>query len=320
MFSWRRILGAFAILGLIGPVLGLVLADLLPDRWWSEAFEHPRPQYLACSLLAAGMLLILIRRRLAWLACLIPLWALGGMLPALHGRSGGAADAAGLRVVTANVHATNPDPAAAIAAILALDADVVALLEPTADWEEPLGVLRAAYPQHRELLREDNFGIALYARSGRISTWWPDQVEVPGLLLQTDGIELLAVHPPPPFSPVYHAWWHSELGAIATWAPSRPAAVVVGDLNATPWSGGYRRMCAVGGLAGQGGLAMWRPTWMWPTPLAAPIDHILVGPALRVSGHRVGPDIRSDHLPVSANIVRHPQIPVRSAQPLGVVP
>lgn len=319
-FSWRRILCAFAILGLAGPFLGLVLADLLPDRWWNEAFEHPRPQYLLCGTLAAAALAILLRRRVVWFAGLVPLWALIGMLPALPGRPDVPGAGTGLQVVTANVHSDNPDPVGAIAALVAMDADVVAVLEPTMDWEGPLGALRAVYPQHREILRGDNFGIALYARRGRITTWWPDGVEVPGLLLANDGIELLAVHPPPPFSPAYHAAWQGELAAISAWAASRPAAVVIGDLNATPWCGGFRRLCADGGLAGQGGLAMWVPTWMWPTPLAAPIDHVLAGPALRVSGHRVGPDIGSDHRPVRARIVRAVQIAERPAQPLGVVP
>lgn len=301
--SWRRVLAACAILAVAGPLLGLILADLLPDRWWSEAFEHPRLQYALCGLVGGVLLPLTLRRRWAWAALAVPLWAVATMLPALGGSAQpGAWPVATL--VSANVHSSNPDPAAAVRTLVGLDADIVVVLEPTEAWRPHLAPLRDAYPVHREMLREDNFGICIYARDGRITTWWPDDVQVPGLVLATDGLELLAVHPPPPFTPTYHEWWRAELGAIADWARGRPQAVVAGDLNATPWCGAYRRLLADGGLHQAGGLGAWHPTWMWPTPLAAPIDHVLVGRTLGFATRWVGPDIGSDHRPVVAVISR----------------
>jgi endonuclease/exonuclease/phosphatase (EEP) superfamily protein YafD len=81
------------------------------------------------------------------------------------------------------------------------------------------------------------------------------------------------------------------------------AAIVVGDLNATPWSSGLRAAAAQGFLSAQG-LA---PTW--PASVARvfgiPIDHVLADSRhWRVVQSGRGPQIGSDHLPVFARLQR----------------
>jgi endonuclease/exonuclease/phosphatase (EEP) superfamily protein YafD len=299
--NWTRIGLALAVVGLAGSLAGLMLADALPFWWWSELLQHPRLQLLGGSLLCALFAALLSRWRWRWLAFALPLWALGGLLPALWQAAPTVARDADLRVAVANVHSANPDPAAAVAAILALDADVVAVLETTGPWGPFLAPLRRAYPVRVELPRDDNFGICLYARRGRAEAWQPDGVEVPGIVLAIDDVELLAVHPPPPFSADYQRMWRSELAAVAAWARPR-RAVVIGDLNATPWSAAFRALCRDGGVRGPGGLSALSPTWMRGTVLGAPIDHVLLGDGLAYTGHAVGGDIRSDHRPVVAGI------------------
>ena len=302
--NWRRVAVGLTGVGLAGAAGALAAADLLPLWWWSEIWQHPRPQLAVGSLICAVAWSLLIRLRWRWCSLLVPLWAVIGMLPAL---AGGAVRGDGpvlATLVTANVHSSNPDPAGAIIAICDLQADIVIVLEPDHGWSGPLQALRDAYPVRREILRDDNFGICAYARRGTIAVWQPEGVDVPGLVIRCDGIEVLGIHPPPPFSAKYHAWWQSELTAVAAWSASRPTAVVAGDLNATPWCSGFRRLCREGRLDGPGGLAAWLPTWMRGTPLAAPIDHVLLGPALGMSGHVVGPDIRSDHQPVRVQLRR----------------
>ena len=286
--------------GLAGSLLVLIAADLLPWWWWTEAFQHPRIQVALGSLLCAIIWSLLVTWRWRWFSLLLPLWAVAGMLPALSG--GPVGDQRLASLVSANVLSSNPDPVRAVARLREMDPDILILLEPDHGWRGPLRPLRDAYPVHREILRDDNFGICAYARSGTITVWQPEGVEVPGLVISTAGIEILAVHPPPPFSAEYHRMWHGELVAIARWSASRSRAIVAGDLNATPWSAGFRRLCADGALHGPGGLAAWTPTWLRGTPLAAPIDHVLAGVAVAVHGHRVGPDIGSDHQPVQVEL------------------
>lgn len=305
--SLRRIALALCLSAVGGAAGALLLADLLPAWWWSEVLQHPRPQ-LAVGALGGGLGIALLSAwRWRWLLLAPAAWAIAGMLPALAG--GAAPSAPMLALAVANVHSANPDPAAAVRALLALDADVLLVIEPDHGWRRALAPLRAAYPVHRELLRDDNFGICAYARRGAIAVWQPDAAEVPSLVVTVDGLEILGTHPPPPFSAEYHGWWTAQLGAIAEWAAERPTAVVAGDLNATPWCSAFRRLRRDGRLAGAGGLAAWSPTWLRGTPLAAPIDHILAGPALGLAGHRVGPEIGSDHRPV---LVRIGYIPRRA--------
>ncbi len=302
--SWRRVGAGLAGAGIAGALAALVAGDLLPIWWWSEIWQHPRPQLAVVSLCCALAWSLLRQSRWRWCSLLVPLWAFAGMLPALFGGAMRGAGPVIASVVTANVHSSNPDPAAAVATIHDLQADIVIVLEPDLGWSATLQALRDAYPVHRELLRDDNFGICAYARRGTIEVWQPDGVEVPGLVVHCDGVEVLGIHPPPPFSAEYYGWWRSELAAVAAWSAGRPAAVVAGDLNATPWSSGYRRLCRDGRLQGPGGMAAWSPTWMRATPLAAPIDHILVGSDLGMDGHAVGPDLRSDHQPVLVRLRR----------------
>lgn len=302
--SWRRIAVALTGTALAGAVAALTAADLLPWWWWSEIWQHPRPQLAVGALLCTAAWSLLVRVRWRWSSLLIPLWAVAGMLPALTGGAFRGDGPVIATLVIANVHSSNPDPVAAVTALRELRADVVIVLEPDRAWAGPLQGLRDAYPVRREILRDDNFGLCAYARRGTIAVWQPDDVEVPGLIVSLDGIEVLGIHPPPPFSAEYHAWWRSELAAVAAWSASRPAAVVAGDLNATPWCSGFRRLCRDGRLDGPGGLAAWTPTWMRGTPLAAPIDHVLVGQGLGLTKHVVGPDIRSDHQPVLVQLRR----------------
>ncbi len=299
-FSWRRVVAGLSGCGLAGSLLALIAADLLPLWWWSEALQHPRLQIALGSLLCAIIWSLLAAWRWRWFSLLLPLWAVAGMLPSLSG--GGVGDQRLATLVSANVLSSNPDPARAVARLRDLAPDVLILLEPDHGWRAPLQALRDDYPVRREILRDDNFGICAYARSGTITVWQPEGVEVPGLVIATAGVEILAVHPPPPFSAAYHAMWSGQLAAIARWSATRPRAIVAGDLNATPWSSGFRRLCANGVLHGPGGLAAWTPTWLRGTLLAATIDHVLAGSDVVVHGHTVGPAIGSDHQPVQVEL------------------
>ena len=80
--------------------------------------------------------------------------------------------------------------------------------------------------------------------------------------------------------------------------------LVMGDLNASPWSVSYKRMIKTSGLkdARRGrGLVMTHhghgaiTQWLWH-----PIDHCLYTPGIEVLNFSTGPDLNSDHLPIIA--------------------
>jgi endonuclease/exonuclease/phosphatase (EEP) superfamily protein YafD len=80
--------------------------------------------------------------------------------------------------------------------------------------------------------------------------------------------------------------------------------IVMGDLNATPWSQPFRRLVARSGLcdsrAGFGIAASYPAD---STVLRIPIDHVLITCSIGVADRRVERDIGSDHRPVIVDLV-----------------
>lgn len=80
--------------------------------------------------------------------------------------------------------------------------------------------------------------------------------------------------------------------------------LVMGDLNASPWSPAYKHMIKSSGLRdarrGHGLLVTQHghgsiTKWLW-----RPIDHCLYSPGIEVTNLSTGPDLNSDHLPIIA--------------------
>jgi endonuclease/exonuclease/phosphatase family metal-dependent hydrolase len=79
--------------------------------------------------------------------------------------------------------------------------------------------------------------------------------------------------------------------------------IVAGDLNATPYSPGFRKLLRISGLKDTRRGFGWLPSWpAYFPPLWIPIDHILVGPEIQVYRRSTGSFIGSDHFPVIAEI------------------
>ena len=79
---------------------------------------------------------------------------------------------------------------------------------------------------------------------------------------------------------------------------------MAGDLNATPWSHGFRQLVRPRGLRDSALGRGVQPTWnarCWAPRI--PIDHVVVSPEVQVSARTIGPDVGSDHLPVEATLV-----------------
>jgi endonuclease/exonuclease/phosphatase (EEP) superfamily protein YafD len=68
--------------------------------------------------------------------------------------------------------------------------------------------------------------------------------------------------------------------------------IVLGDLNATPWSAWFPPAEVRGSL----------PWATFPSWYGIPIDHVLAGPDIGYDERRVGPSIGSDHRPVIAKL------------------
>lgn len=300
------------------PALAAVVGFLGHWHWLLDLAAHFRWQYaLAIGL---GLLAALpLRKRglaallaLAWLANLHALaTATGPQLapPRLHAAE---PEAAGVRLLIANIHLDTLDLQALRALIERESPDVVGILELSPHAAAELAALAQRYPVSRVEPREDPFGIGLWSRlpASRLDLVAMPPLGFPALQLrwpEPGPGSLWLLHPFPPLGGEASAWRDAQLEYAGGLLAGDPDAVLAGDLNATPWSLAYRRLRARAGLLDSAAGRWPWPTWQAPglgRLLALPIDHVLHGRAWRSVEHRVGPDIGSDHRPVLVRLVR----------------
>jgi endonuclease/exonuclease/phosphatase family metal-dependent hydrolase len=84
--------------------------------------------------------------------------------------------------------------------------------------------------------------------------------------------------------------------------------VVLGDLNATPWSPYFRNLERAASLRDTGRRSGWRPTWPSALPpLWIPLDHCLVSKEIPYASRTVGNYVGSDHFPIIVDVVLPPR-------------
>lgn len=114
------------------------------------------------------------------------------------------------------------------------------------------------------------------------------------------AVTLLATHPLPPSSSEYAWLRNDQLREIAANVRARSLPVIVlGDLDAKPWSPYFKDLLRDGRLKntaqGRGLRRSW-PAWLPAGRI--PLDHCLVSPFIGVVKVRLGPRIGGDHLPI----------------------
>ena len=271
--------------------------------WLLELTCHFRVQYML--FLAAGAVFIALakRRKSAAAAATVALINLPSILPLYLGRPAGVDAGRPARVLLWNVSTSNRSHREVIEFLKKADPDVAVLLEIDKTWLDALSSSLVDYPYRCSRARKDNFGLALFSRfpieSGGIETIGDAAVPSIKVRLSVDGtpLTLIGTHPPPPKTPVYAAYRDQQLRAVADIvARERDPVMVLGDLNATPWSPVFKRLLLETNLVdARRGFGL-RPTWpsRFP-PLWIPIDHCLVSPCAKIRDVWVGPSRGSDH-------------------------
>jgi vancomycin resistance protein VanJ len=222
----------------------------------------------------------------------------------LPGKGGGPHD---LRVLTHNIKASNPDPASTAQALLAYDADIIALQELTPEaLNQARSVLNSTYP---------------YQTSGGTVALWSKQ-----RLATTDSVDIgmgwtraLRAQAQTPAGPVAIYVAHlasvrvgsegftsdqrdrtiNDLGeAIA--AEKLQRVIVMGDLNGTAYDRSLAPLTF--GLTSVQAEAGWGFGFTWPAkfPMAR-IDHILIR-GMTATDAKILPATASDHRPISADL------------------
>ena len=290
---------AIVVLAGLTLVVALSFAGAL---WWGfDLLSHFHAIYFWLAV-AAGVVTAALRwwKLAGWAGALVLLEAML-ILPLYVGGEAPTPGAPRLRVVSYNMLRSNPGTVAAAAHIAALEPDVVVLLELT---PAQLPVFTAALPgwHHVARPREDAFGIAVFTRKE------PSRMELLALGVEAmpsieveyevDGraVTIAALHPPPPVGPRLSATRDRMLREISAWAAAQEGPVlVIGDLNATPWSAVMREILGEGPLRSTQRFGL-QATWpSFLGPLGVPIDHALVAGPLEPVERSIEPAFGSDH-------------------------
>ncbi len=326
----RRAVAALAVLIALAGVASL-LAAVADRSWLADLFVHFRPQFALLALLGGGAAAALRHRGLLLAAVLVLLVNLPGaardLLPgsgeparpalsaaalAVPGRPVATAPAAvRLDLISANLWFRNAEHDLVVGWLQRESADVVFLMEVTAEWRNALQRLATDYPHQRYASGPRGRGVMLLSR-------WPlSDLVLPPLgrgegralfatVVREDApLRLALMHATWPFGPELSRARAGDLAALA--AEARAAAgrplVVLGDLNITAHSPQFQRLLAGGALRDAGAGRGWQPTWPagFP-PLGIRIDHVLVNEGVRVTGYRRGPASGSDHWPLQVSI------------------
>lgn len=210
------------------------------------------------------------------------------------------------RLMLLNVNTENTHHDRVLAEVRRSQPDVLLLMEVDNRWLSALQELTNSLPHTLLAPREDNFGIALFSRLPLKS---PDVVElgdagVPSITTVIEFAErnlfLVGTHPLPPGNPENAGLRNEQLEKLAvTVAERKLPTLVVGDLNAAPWSPHFLKLERSASLLDTGRASGWRPTWpTWFPPLWVPLDHCLVSTELAVSSRHIGNGVGSDHYPL----------------------
>lgn len=309
----RRAVSGLAILLVFGTGLFSLAGHLGALDWRLDLAAHFRLAYALAFAAALALLAAVRRPRLAALAGVLLALELVQVAPFwLAARPAGGPPS--LRLVHFNGLSSNPRKADAVRWLAGAGADLVLVEEVDAAWADALARAPGLAPLD-VLPRTDNFGLAWLVRQGAedmvVRTWREELVPgIPALAaeLAVDGrrIAVLGVHTLPPVGADYAARRDAALAATAVWARAQRAAgrapVVLGDLNATPFSAPLRRLLADAGLVdSQRGFGL-QGSWPVGLPLRISIDHCLHDPTLATVARALGPDLGSDHLPLRVDL------------------
>lgn len=298
--------GAAAIAA-VGVAASVVL-PLIP-AWPFVLFEHFRFQYVC----VGGLIAIACSALRMWgwfdtvlIATLVnALW----IVPDLSRSTRPLPDGMPMRVLLLNVHTSSTSFADVRKLLDDVRPDVVGLVEVDARWLAELAPALTAYPQRIEQPRNDNFGVALYAKQPLTGAGEELGSLLPTIVATLDmhgtRVDIVLTHPIPPVGGAALASQVSQLSSVAKRVHTLGSStIVMGDLNATPWSRPFRDFASASGLCdSRAGFGLQASFPAAAAVLRVPIDHVFVSCSIGVRSREIGRDVGSDHLPVIIELV-----------------
>jgi len=281
-----------------------------------DLFSHFRAQYLILSALLTAYFLWRRQRKmlLCSIVCLTVNFIECWPYLSFDGREQPSTDVS--NIFFANIDIRNRDYDSLLALVRAEKPRLAVFTEVDNKWAEELSALKDEYPYFLERPAAHKYGMVLYSREPFANE---KIYEFPGIVyssvvfdvtLDSDKrpLRIFAVHTPAPLSSIGYRLRNNVLQEVAKIVSSRPnrdstTAVLVGDLNITPWSLFFKRLLIDSGLkdirVGEGLLPTWPTNFV---PFIIPIDHCLTDASERLTRVRSTPPFGSDHLGIVCQI------------------
>ncbi|MBI4027057.1 MAG: endonuclease/exonuclease/phosphatase family protein [Verrucomicrobia bacterium] len=281
--------------------------------WWPfDLAAHFRAQYFVFLTVLAVAFAAANRRRTAGFFAFLAMANLAVIVPLYLGRDARDPGAAPVfRAMLMNVNSRLGSATAVKRVIAEQNPHLVILEEVNESWIGKLVELKKSHPHAMIRPRNDNFGIALFSRLPLRDPQivYIGEAEAPSVTagVESDGVrfQVLGTHPVPPAGGQYSRWRDDQLARIPEFlAGFKEPILLLGDLNATPWSHPYRQLLSRSGLRNsQRGWGI-QPTWpAYFFPLWIPIDHCLHSDGIVILRRKAGPNIHSDHYPLIVDFV-----------------
>jgi endonuclease/exonuclease/phosphatase (EEP) superfamily protein YafD len=305
-----RLTGLFGAAGVLCAAAS-VLGFLGRYWWFFDLAASFRPQYALVLLVMSAFLFFRRRPRAALLSFGAFALNIAVLVPLFFGRpSADPGPGTRLRVLLLDVQLSNRRADLVLAEIARWNPDIVVLEEVDDFWNAQLDPLVALFGNGFLRRSEDDFGYAIFCKMPVKKT----NVQyvgtpLPSILMrfEFDGkpLNLIAVHTVPPNDSNNSSLRDLQLDSFGELLADRTNQVIlVGTLNATPWSPHFRDLLRRANLVDSSIGYGLQPTWpASPWPFRIPIDHCLVSPSIRVIDRQLGNRVGSDHLPLIVDLV-----------------
>ncbi len=276
--------------------------------WWLDLCVHFRVQYFLF-LAILGVILWIMRRIKTAIACgLLALINLAIIAPFyLTSPDQASPVSPTYRAMLVNVNTEQGDPVKVRQCIQEHDPDFIVMEEISDRWAKELEALRQKYPYRTVETREDNFGIALFSKhpflqSDIVHLGEAGVPSVYGTVSLRGGtsLSIIGTHPLPPRDREYTHRRNDQLAQLPAFLHHvKGPVLLLGDLNATPWSYSFRKLLREASLQDSSRGRGIHPTWPTFIPvLWIPIDHCLHNAEVVIADRKVGKGVGSDHYPL----------------------
>jgi endonuclease/exonuclease/phosphatase (EEP) superfamily protein YafD len=211
-----------------------------------------------------------------------------------------------LSILDMNLFYRNPHYEQIRREIARADADVVVVEELTSALLNGIKPALTKYPYQLSVPREDCYGIAIFSKYP-FTRQDADALKMgisfaiaADIKVGNEPVTICAIHTLPPLNEINQATNENMIKGLAQARNGfRQSTVLVGDLNATPFSHFFEKLLKTGNyIDSEQGFGL---QCSWPVGglcFVLPIDHVFVSPNIRVESRQLGQETGSDHFPL----------------------